>query len=92
MKRIIPYCVSSIIATVVAVSLSIMLGFSLSNTWQASVAMLFIFGPLWVCGWRETTAIKNKHPLVFVLGRFCLINLVIGYILSVVLFFAGMIK
>ena len=92
MRRIIPYCVLSIIAAVVAIGLSIILDFSLSNTWQASVAMLFIFGPLWIYGWRETTTIKNKHPLIFVFGRFCLINLVIGYLLSVVLFFTGIIK
>jgi len=53
--------------------------------------MLFIFGPLWVFGWKKTGALKNKYPLAFIFGRFCLINLIIGYVLSLVLFLSGVI-
>lgn len=89
MKKFISYCTLSIVATIVSICLSIFFDFSLSNTWQAFVAMLFIFGPLWVFGWKKTETIKNKHPLAFIFGRFCLVNLIIGYVLSVILFLSG---
>ena len=79
----------SLIATIVCVGLSALLKFSLSNTWQGIVALPIIFGPLWVYGWKATTFMKRKYPLLMVFCRFCLINLVIGYVLGVALSLAG---
>jgi len=85
------YCMLSLVAAIVSICFSAIFNFSLSNTWQAFIAMLFIFGPLWVFGWKKTGALKNKYPLAFIFGRFCLINLIIGYVLSLVLFLSGVI-
>lgn len=89
MKKFIFYCMLSVVATIVSICLSAVFEFSLSNTWQAFVAMLFIFGPLWVFGWKKIDAIKNKKPLGYIFGRFCLINFISGYVLSVILFLCG---
>jgi hypothetical protein len=82
-----PYGFFSLIATIVCIGLSAIMKFSLSNTWQGLVALPIIFGPLWVYGWKATTSIKHKYPFLSVFCRFCLINLAIGYVLGVALFF-----
>ena len=89
MKKILPYCILSIVAIIVSICFSAIFGFSLSNTWQGLVAVLFIFAPLWVFAWKKVGVLKNKHLLAFVFGRFCMINLVVGYVLSVVLLLSG---
>ena len=86
MKKFTFCCALSVVATIVSICLSAILGFSLSNTWQAFIAMMFIFGPLWIYGWKRCGVFKNRHPLAFIIGRFCLINLIIGYVLSIVIF------
>ena len=89
MKKFLPYGIFSAIAMVVSVVLSVLFDVSLSNTWQGMLAVLLGFGPLWVCGWKETTVIKSIHPGLFVFCRFCFINLALGYILGTVLLFVG---
>ena len=85
MKKFMSFFMLSVIVTIASLILSAVFDFSLSNTWQAFVAMLFIFGPLWVFGWKKTGEFKNKYPLAVIFFRFCLINLIIGYVLSVIL-------
>ena len=89
MKKFKFYGLFSAIALVASICLSVLFKFSLSNTWQAMVALLFIFGPLWIYGWNKTGTLKTKQPFLFIFCRFCLINVVIGWVLSVILLFVG---
>lgn len=87
MKKVLPYALFSFVSLILSIVLSILLEFSLSNTWQASVALLLIFGPLWIFGWKTCTEIKGDHPLSSLGLRFCLILTLIGYFISVLAFF-----
>ena len=80
----------SLFFLVLSILLSALLDFSLTNTWQALVALPLIFGPLWIYGWKNTSGNKVKHPPLYYFGRFCLILFVGGYLLTVIAFFGGL--
>ena len=90
MKKFLPYGIFSLIALVISIILSELLDFSLSNTWQALLALVFVFGALWVYGWKQTSVHKRNHPFISFIGRWCLIMLVIGYIISALLILSGL--
>lgn len=88
MKKFLPYFFSSTISLITAIVLSNTLHFPLSNSWQASIVSIFVFGPCWIYCWRYSPNIKKKHPFLFLFTRFCLLLLVIGFAISTILFFA----
>ena len=88
-NKIAPYCVLSVIFLAISIVLSWLFGFSLSNSWQALVVLLFVFGPLWICGWKQTQKHKGKHPFGSLFGRFCLVLTALGYLIIVIAFTAG---
>lgn len=92
MKKFKPYGVSSTTGLVLSLVLSRIFGFSLQNTWQAFVALLVIFGPLWVYGWKASIALKRKHHFTFLLIRLVLFMLASEYLLIVVLYLTGAIS
>ena len=92
MKKVLPYAIFSFASLLLLIALSILLDFSLSNTWQAGIALLLVFGPYWVFGWKSSVALKCNHPLSSYCLRFFLILLLIGYVVSVFAFFAEIIK
>ena len=87
MNKILPYAIFSFASLMLLIILSTLLGFSLSNTWQAGVALLLVFGPYWIFGWKASTETKYDHPVISLWLRFCLILLLIGYLISVLAFF-----
>lgn len=86
MKKNLPYFLFSAIALVISIILSYVFDFSLSNTWQACVALLLVFGPLWICGWKQACAQKHKHPVICFLARFYLILMLVGYLIATYIF------
>ncbi|MBE6920334.1 MAG: hypothetical protein E7468_02070 [Ruminococcaceae bacterium] len=86
MKKYLPYFLFSAIALIISLVLSFLFDFSLSNTWQACVALLLVFGPLWICGWKEVCVQKHKHPVICFLARFYLILVLVGYLISTLVF------
>ena len=89
MKKIKPYFIFSTTSLVVAVVLSKLLHFSLANTWQAGVFLLFFFGPYYVFAFKQATANRKSHPLVFAFLVYCLTVFSVGSILIAVLYFNG---
>lgn len=90
-NKVAPYCILSVIFLAVSIALSLLFDFSLTNTWQAFVALVFVFGPLWICGWKQTKKHKGKHPFGCFCGRFCLVLIALGYLLTVIAFLTGQI-
>lgn len=85
MKQLKPYLMFSALSCAIAVFLSVIFHFSLSNTWQAGVAIAFIFGPYLLFGWKYSKQINEKNHLLYVIIRFGIIMFVFGYILSTIL-------
>lgn len=86
MKKILPFFKFSTVSLVVALTLSYLFDFPLSNSWQAGVTLLFVFGPYWVYGWKQTAVYKGKHPFVCLISRFYLVLMVVGYLIAVIAF------
>lgn len=82
MKYILRYVAFSLISLLIAIVLSAIFQFSLTNTWQAAVAMIFVFGPYLVLGWRCSTKIYDEHFLLSFILRILIILIVLGYLLS----------
>ena len=91
MKKLVPYCIASGVNLVLAIALSLLFNFSLSNTWQGLVAVLLIFGPLCILGWKQANEHKGKYPFISALGKWCLILFTCGYLLVVLLYLARVI-
>lgn len=66
MKYVRPYFLFSLISCIVAILFSMVFRFSLTNTWQAGVAIVFIFGPFLVFGWKFSRGTRGRFscPLV----------------------------
>ena len=88
MKKYLPYFLFSAIAAILSIVLSYIFEFSLSNTWQARISLLFVLGPLCICGWKETTAQKHKHPIICFIIRFYLVCtlFVLGVLIVTIVF------
>jgi len=80
MNKFVKIIILSVTFFVIAVILSVIFKFSLSNTWQGGVAVLFIFGPFWVYTWGLSTRLKHL-PFVCNIIRFFLITAVVAYVL-----------
>ena len=91
MKKMAPYCIASLIFLVIAIILSLVFRFSLSNTWQGLVSLPFIFGPLWIWGWKQTCVHKTKHAILSFFGKYCLILFAVGYVATAIIYLAGLI-
>ena len=91
MKKIIPYCVLSVMVAAVAIYAYIILEFSLSS-WQGLLALLLIAAPLAVYGWKQTTLLSKKYPFAYLMCRFGMIVVALVYILVIVLKGVGVIK
>ena len=91
MKKFVPYGIASLVFLVLSIVLSAIFHFSLSNTWQAMVALLFIFGPMWILGWKQTSRQNCKCSPLRILGRFGLILLAVSYLLSVIVIVTGLV-
>ena len=83
--KIRPYVIFSLVSLFIAIVLSNILNFSLTNSWQASIVLLFVFGPLWLFGWKKIDTI-HKKPVIFSCLKFCLVLVLLGYLLGVLLF------
>ena len=86
MKKHLPYFLFSAISLIISIVLSHLFDFSLSNTWQASVALLFVFGPLWICAWKQACTQKHRHPVICFIVRFYLILMLAGYFIATLVF------
>lgn len=91
MKKFVPYCIASGVNLVLAIALSLLFNFSLSNTWQGLVSVLLVFGPFWIYGWKQADEHKDKYPFFSALGKWCLILFACGYLLVVLLYLARVI-
>ena len=91
-KKIKPYFIVSTTSLVVFVVLSKLLDFSLKNTWQAGVFLVFFFGPYWIFAWKQAISNKKKNPLLFAFLLYCLILSSLGFMIASVLFFKGSFK
>ena len=58
------YLLISVGAIVISVILSAIFNFSLSNTWQASIALFFIFTPMGVYLWKLSDKHKERVPFI----------------------------
>lgn len=86
MKKFFPYFLFSSSSLFVAILLSRLLGFSLSNTWQAGVVLALVFGPYWLYSWNCSNKYKLVRSFTFVVWRFCLILLLTAYIIALLVF------
>ena len=83
MKQVKPYIIFSMASLVLAILLSQIFQFPLSNSWQACVVLPFVFGPYWILGWNRS---RWANTLARIFVRFCLVNLVLGYLIAVAVF------
>ena len=90
MKKFRLYGAVSLSFLLLSILLSNLLDFSLTNTWQGLVALLLIFGPLWICSWKGISVYKGNLSVLCFLGKFCLVLLVGGYLLTIIAFLAGL--
>ena len=79
----------SAIALAVFLVLSWLFDFPLSNSPQAGVALLFVFGPWWKLGWRYARTQKSQYPFRCLTLWFALVLTLVGYVLSLILFALG---
>ena len=86
MKKLLPYALFSTISIILSVILSYVFDFSLSNSWQAGVVLLLVFGPYWRYCWKFSRQYKEKAPLLCLCLRGILIMLLFGYLSTVSLF------
>ena len=84
MKQLRPYLLFSVVSFVIAVSLSVILQFSLTNTWQAAVALPFVFGPYVIYGWKMASKLNERQPTVCLVLRLVIFLFVFGYILATI--------
>lgn len=82
MKNLWPYFLFSFVSCVIAVLLSIIFHFSLSNTWQAGVALIFIFGPYLIYGWKRSAEYYEKYPFACLLVRTIISLFIMAYIIA----------
>ena len=78
MKSFRPYLIFSACATIGSIILSKLLNFSLTNTWQAGVALLLIFGPGLLYLWKISERKKHQRPLIALTIKICEIVFVLG--------------
>lgn len=83
-KRILPYFIFSTVALLLSILLASMFHFLLSNSWQSGIVLVFVFGPYWIYFWKQAK-LSTGFKRIFL--RFCLINILLGYIITVVVFF-----
>ena len=86
MNKFLPCFILSTVALVLAITLSFIFAFPLSNSWQAGIALFFVFGPYWIYAWRKARSCKDKHPFLCGLARFYLILMLVGYLITVLSF------
>lgn len=74
MKPFKTYLLFSVSAIVISIILSVVFNFSLSNTWQAGIALIFIFAPMGVYLWQWSDRNKERFPFLcgFVKAFLCL--------------------
>jgi len=91
MKKIIPYCVLSVMVAAVAIYAHIILALSFSS-WQGLLALLLIAAPLAVYGWKQLALLSRKYPFAYLMCRFGIIVVALVYILVIVLKCVGVMK
>lgn len=83
------YFIVSTISLVLSIVASMIFDFPLSNSWQAGIVLLLVFGPYWIYGWRKSILLKNsKHLLAFFL-KFYLILILLTYLITILIFIKG---
>ena len=73
MKSVVPYIVFSLLAIVISSILAYVFGFSLTNTWQAAIALPFVLGPYWLWLWRVSSSLNVISPVISLSIRFILV-------------------
>ncbi|MBR2338350.1 MAG: hypothetical protein IKA63_02660 [Clostridia bacterium] len=84
MKTFRPYLLFSVGAAMVSVVISKLLRFSLTNTWQAGVALLFVFGPVLLYVWKAAIQQKQKRPFLSAILKICVVVFVVGALLGAI--------
>ena len=87
MKEVRPYFIFSFVSLTIAVILSKLFHFSLTNTWQAVVSLFFVFGPFMVYGWQKASQIEDQTPFLGTIIRGVIVAFLLGCVLIVVLVF-----
>ena len=82
-KRILPYFVFSSVALLLSIVFALVFEFPLSNSWQSGIVLAFVFGPYWCFFWKKAGLSSGFKCLLL---RFCLVNILLGYIIAVVVF------
>ena len=81
--KILPYFAFSFVALLLSIVLSSIYAFSLSNSWQSGIVLALVFGPYWCFFWKKA-GLSSGFKCLFL--RFCLVNILLGYIITVVVF------
>ena len=90
MKRFLKCFIISTVALLLSLFLSLLLDFSLSNTWQGMVALIPIFAPFYWLAWKFSGEYKEKDILISIFIRFMIIVSVIVYVpVSIKVLFFG---
>ena len=88
MKKIMPYFIFSTAALAISFTLSYLLDFSLTNSWQGEIALAFFFGPYFLFAWKKARANKEKNPIFFWFLAYCLVLFIVGLVICTVAFYA----
>ena len=85
MKNFLPYFKFSTISLILSIILSLVFNFSLLNSWQAGVTLLFVVGPYWIYGWKQAVANKKRYPILCLIARFYLILWLVGSLIAAII-------
>lgn len=78
MKSFRPYLIFSVCATIGSIILSKLLNFSLTNTWQAGLALLLVFGPGLFYFWKVSSQMKHQRPFFAIAIKICEVVFLLG--------------
>jgi hypothetical protein len=82
MKKLRPYFLFSIISILSATLLSIIFRFSLTNTWQSGVTLVFTFGPYFIYAWKFSKTHNTKYPYLCSAIRFFVLLSGLGFLIA----------
>lgn len=67
---------------VISILLSKVFRFSLVNTWQACIALFFVFSPLWLYGWKFSSDKRDAYPFLCFFIKFAMLIWLVGYVIT----------
>jgi len=81
-----PYFIFSTSSLIIAVVLSWCFDFSLTNTWQASVALVFVLGPYWLYAWKAADFYDYRAPFLCQCAKYALLVLAAMFVIVPIVF------